>query len=58
MKVHELIARLERLPAGADVLIYQTGKDYGTCFEIDCVSGGDVSADFIGNVYLDKGKKQ
>lgn len=61
MKVHELIQKLERMPAGADVVICKSkphDEDYDT-FEIEDVNGGDITTDGgINNVYIDMGKKQ
>jgi hypothetical protein len=61
MKVHELISKLERMPAGAEVFICQLNARTDDCdnYTIDDVNGGDLSDEtFIGNVYLDKGAKQ
>lgn len=54
MKVHELISKLERMPAGAEVVISQFNRrtEELDFYTITCVEGG------IGNVYLDKGAKQ
>jgi hypothetical protein len=60
MKVHELIAALNKMPAGADVVIYKNrprDEDYDT-FDIEDVNGGDITDEVIGNVYLDMGAKQ
>ena len=61
MKVHELITALNKMPAGADVVICKNrprDEDYDT-FEIECVNGGEIETDGdINNVYLDMGAKQ
>jgi hypothetical protein len=61
MKVPELIAELEKLPAGAEVVIckYNSRTEDFDYFDIDGVSGGEVETDgTISNAYLDMGAKQ
>lgn len=61
MKVPELIAILEKMPAGAEVVICKFNPRTEECdyYEIDGANGGSVEPDgTISNVYIDMGAKQ
>lgn len=60
MKVHELISKLERMPAGADVMISQfnTRTEDIDYFKVNDFGGGELLDEGFGVVYLEKGTKQ